>query len=215
MLFLSLQREDYIDLPMNRPSRIVLIAVVFEGLLGLAGWALGVWQDVPLAERLTPTANIWVRVAAATFPLLILLAYVARSTWAPIVELRSRVEWLVGELFQDVGWLGLAIVSAAAGIGEEVLFRGALQPIAERWWGATAGLIAASLLFALAHAVTRAYFLFALAVGLYLGWLAQEFDELITPIAVHALYDFIALLVLQRSVRQRASVASKLDAALP
>jgi membrane protease YdiL (CAAX protease family) len=184
---------------MKSPASVVLLAVVFEGLLGLAGLALGAWQDLPLLERLTPTASIGLRVAAATFPMLVLLVYVTRSKWAPIVELRSRVEWLVGQLFQDVGWLGLAIVSLAAGFGEEVLFRGALQPIAERWWGPTAGLIAASLLFALAHAVTRAYFLFALAVGLYLGWIAQTFNELVTPIAVHAGYDFVALLVLRSS----------------
>jgi membrane protease YdiL (CAAX protease family) len=184
---------------MNRPANVVLIAAVFEGLLGLAGWALCAWLDLPLAERLTPTAGVWLRVAAATLPMLLLLVYVTRSKWAPVVELRSRVERLVGELFQGVGWLGLAIVSLAAGLGEEVLFRGALQPLAERWWGATAGLIAASFVFALAHAVTRAYFLFALAVGLYLGWLAQHFGELVTPIFVHALYDCVALVQLQRA----------------
>src|SRR5688572_16794158 len=116
---------------MNRAAGVVLIAVAFESLLGLTGWALTAWQDVPLLERLTPTATVWLRVAAATFPMFVLLAYVTRSTWAPVVELRSRVERLVGELFQGVGWLGLAIVSLAAGFGEEVLFRGALQPIAE------------------------------------------------------------------------------------
>ena len=200
---------------MNRPASVVLIAVLFEGLLGVVGWALCVWQGVPLAERLTPTASTWLRVAVATLPMLILLVYVTRSRWALIVELRSRVEWLVGELFRDVGWLGLAVVSVTAGFGEEVLFRGALQPIAERSLGSTTGLIAASLCFALAHAVTRAYFLFALAVGLYLGWIAHTFDELVTPIAVHALYDFVALVVLQRSVRRHTGLAPTLDAGSP
>lgn len=200
---------------MHRPASIVLIAVAFESLLGVAGWALCAWQNVPLAERLAPSVDIWLRVAAATFPMLVLLVYVTRSKWDPIVELRSRVEWLVGELFQVAGWLGLAIVSIAAGVGEEVLFRGALQPIAERSLGATPGLIVASLLFALAHAVTRAYFLFALAVGVYLGWIAQTYDELVTPIAVHALYDFVALVVLQRSVRQRTRLEPRFDEASP
>jgi membrane protease YdiL (CAAX protease family) len=194
---------------MNRPASVVLIAVVFEGLLGVLGWALCAWLDLPLANRLSPTADVWLRVSAATLPMLVLLLYVTRSKWAPIVEWRSRVEQLVGELFQGVGWFGLAIVSLAAGVGEEVLFRGALQPIAERWWGHLPGLVAASFLFAAAHAISRAYFLFALAVGLYLGWIAQAFGELITPIAVHAAYDFAALIVLQSSAaaslrRQRA-----------
>jgi membrane protease YdiL (CAAX protease family) len=114
--------------------------------------------------------------------------------------LRTRVEWLVGELFRDVTWPGLAIISMAAGLGEELLFRGAIQPIAERWWGPLAGLLATSVLFGVVHAVSRTYFIFATIVGLYLGWLTLWFGELVTPTIVHAVYDFAALLILRSRI---------------
>jgi membrane protease YdiL (CAAX protease family) len=187
----------------KQTANVVLLAVVFEGALGLLGWTLATWQNVPLITRLTPTSGAWLRAAAASLPMFATLVYVTRSHWRPIVDLRTRVEWLVGELFRDVSWPGLAIISMAAGLGEELLFRGAIQPIAERWWGPSAGLIAASLLFGVVHAVTATYFLFATLVGFYLGWLAQHFDDLLTPVIVHALYDFAALLVLQRAVLRK------------
>jgi uncharacterized protein len=191
---------------MNRSASIILVGVAFEGALGIAGWGLAAWQDVPLASRLAwnySAAALATRAAVAAVPMLLLLAFVMRSSWRPIAQLRSQVEQLVGELFGGAGWFGLAIVSAAAGLGEEILFRGAVQPIAERWFGYAGGLVLASLLFGAAHAVTRTYFLFAVAVGVYLGWLAQAVGELLTPIIVHAAYDFVALLVLVGKSRSK------------
>jgi uncharacterized protein len=196
---------------MNRSAIVIFVAIAFEGALGLAGWGLATRQDVPLAARIAwndSAAALATRVAVATIPILLLLAFVTRSSWRPIAELRSQVEQLVGELFQGVGWFGLAVISAVAGLGEEILFRGAVQPIAERWFGYAGGLVLASLLFGAAHAVTRTYFMFAVAVGLYFGWLAQYFGELLTPIIVHAVYDFVALVVLVGKSRSKVPFQS-------
>ena len=185
----------------NRGRSVVSIAIVFEGALGLAGWALCAWQGVPLAPRLELSADVWLRSVVASAPMFLLLAYVTRSRWRPLVDLRNQVESIVGELFRGVSWLGLATVAIAAGAGEELLFRGALQPLAERWWGPSAGWIAVSVLFGVVHAASRTYFLFATAVGLYLGWLTSSFDDLVAPIVVHAAYDFAALAILQRATK--------------
>ena len=91
-------------------------------------------------------------------------------------------------------------VAAAAGIGEESLFRGALQPIVIAWTSPIAGLIIVSLVFGLLHAASSAYFLLATAVGAYLGWMTLAFNDLTAPILCHAIYDFVALLWLQRRV---------------
>jgi uncharacterized protein len=190
----------------DRNRRIVPIALVFESALGLAGWAICAWQNVSLAPRLVVSGEVLLRSVIASAPMFALLAYVTRSRWKPLVELRNQVEQLVGEIFRGVSWLGLAAVAIAAGVGEELLFRGALQPLAERWWGPAAGLMAVSLLFGVVHAVSPAYFLFATIVGLYLGGLAQFLDELVTPIVVHAAYDFAALLMLRRISPRSAGV---------
>lgn len=163
--------------------------------------ALCAWLGFPLASRLVVSADTLLRSIIASAPMFLLLAYVMRSQWKPLVDLRNQVESLVGELFRGVSWLGLAAVAIAAGAGEELLFRGALQPLAERWWGPAAGWIGVSVLFGLVHAASRIYFLFATAVGLYLGWLAASFDDLVAPIVVHAAYDFVALAVLQHATK--------------
>ena len=56
-----------------------------------------------------------------------------------------------------------------------------------------------SVAFGALHAASRTYFLLATLVGLYLGWLALAFDDLVAPIVVHAVYDFAALITLQRA----------------
>jgi membrane protease YdiL (CAAX protease family) len=85
------------------------------------------------------------------------------------------------------------MISLAAGLGEEALFRGVLQSVLTQAFSPSVGLVAASLLFGFAHCVTRAYVVFATLFGLYLGWLTIINDNLLAPIVAHTLYDFAAL----------------------
>lgn len=92
----------------------------------------------------------------------------------------------------------LALVSAGAGWGEELLFRGAIQPLVGIW--------PAAILFALAHGLlTRltlgrvAYTLALVAAGAGLGYLA-EWAGLLAAITAHAVYDFVALLTARRAL---------------
>jgi len=186
---------------MIRSNSIVPLAVAFEGGLGLAAFGLAWWLEIPLGPRLEVSTGVLWRGVIGLVPLLAMLAYVTQSRWRPLVELREQVEQLAGELFQGVPWPGLAAISIAAGVGEELLFRGALQPLVERWLGSAAGLLAVSAIFGALHAMSRAYFLLATLVAVYLGWIVQYFDDLIAPIVIHATYDFVALIVLQRAAR--------------
>ena len=88
-------------------------------------------------------------------------------------RLNAVVDGFLVPLFAGVGWLQLALVSLVAGVGEELFFRGVLQPTLIGWIGIAAGLIAASVVFGLLHAITPTYALLATAVGAYLGWLAR------------------------------------------
>jgi uncharacterized protein len=95
-------------------------------------------------------------------------------------------------------------ISVLAGISEELLFRGALQPLV--------GIVAASVIFGALHAVTFGYFLLASAMGFYLGWLFQFSGNLLVPMAVHALYDIFALSLLARIyLAERATVSPQAD----
>ena len=183
---------------MAKTFSILAAALTFEAALGAVGVALAWWFAVPLGARLPVTpATAW-RSAAALVPMLLLLVYVQHTRWRPLAELHEFVRKMVRELFAGARWWELATVAIAAGVGEELLFRGALQPLAERWLGAAAGLIVVSVVFGAMHAMSATYFVLATSVGLYLGWLAQRYDDLATPMFVHAAYDWAALMVLGR-----------------
>ena len=56
------------------------------------------------------------------------------------------------------------------------------------------------------HWSTPLYFLLATITGIYLGWLYWATGSLVAPVLAHALYDFIALVVI---VRRQADPAVK------
>ena len=87
------------------------------------------------------------------------------------------------------------LVSLLAGVGEELFFRGVLQNVL--------GLVAASVLFALLHFGTavRNYPFVALLytlIGLYFGWAYLTFHTIWVPIILHIVYDFLAIIFIQR-----------------
>ena len=167
--------------------------VFAELVLGLAGAIIAWARDWPLGEALRPDASTPLWVAAGLAPLIGLLQASMRLHWPPLVRLRQIVGQLVrATLGQAAPW-ELALVAGAAGLGEEILFRGALQPIAIAWWGVPAGIAVVSVVFGALHAATKTYFFVATAVGGYLGWLAWQTGNLLIAVLIHALYDWIAL----------------------
>jgi membrane protease YdiL (CAAX protease family) len=85
-------------------------------------------------------------------------------------------------------------LALASGIGEEAFFRGAMQP--------HLGLVATSLLFALAHFVPRRDLLpwtaFSLAAGFALGGLFEATGNLVAPVVAHAVVNAVNLRLLSR-----------------
>ena len=178
------------------------MTILFEAGIGFAGILLAQACGVPIWSSLVMNQEAIARGLIATFPMLAGLLVLSLSRWTPLVELRRQVESIVKTLFAESNWLELALISLSAGVGEELMFRGALQPILANWVPPVVAISVVSLLFGLAHAMSKAYFVAATAIGLYLGWLALAFDDLIAPIVAHGLYDFIALTYVQQRVRR-------------
>jgi membrane protease YdiL (CAAX protease family) len=96
-------------------------------------------------------------------------------------------------LFRGMSVGQLMLLAAAAGLGEELLFRGVIQE--------ELGLGVASVLFGLMHGPTRELWplaLWAAAVGAVLGALYQVSGNLFVPALSHALYDAAALIYVGR-----------------
>ncbi len=189
---------------MELKNRAFAFALLFESGLGIAGVGFAYLSDnSQLDAMLQITSSAVLRGLLAVFPMLAMLGVLTRSVWPPFVEIRLAVEQLVYQMFFRSSWLELALISLAAGVGEEILFRGALQPWIASWTTPWIALAVVSLLFGLAHALSMSYFVLATLIGGYLGWLAMEFGDLVAPIVAHATYDCAALIYFQWKVKQR------------
>jgi membrane protease YdiL (CAAX protease family) len=186
---------------------IVTLAIAVEGGLILVAWLAGwLMQQLPLATFIWNLRDALLGLAA-TLPMLAL--FFACLWWpiGPIRPIQKFCDEVLRPMLAPCTLLDLAGISILAGFGEEMLFRGVFQAAFAYWIGNPwIALLLASVLFGLCHAITAAYLVLATLMGVYLGWLWQESDNLQLVIVTHAVYDFIALLVLVR-LRRATSVS--------
>ena len=192
------------DDQLNSPrGNILVVALVFEAGVGAAALGMGWLVDFSPLALLKPSLADFAIGAAAAIPLAVVLLTGWRISWRPIARLRDVVEELIVPLFRGCTAVQLAALSVVAGVGEELLFRGLIQEgLRERIggdMGLYAGLGVSAVIFGLAHYVTRTYAILAALVGVYLSLLMLTRDNLLVPIATHAVYDFVALLYLMRA----------------
>jgi membrane protease YdiL (CAAX protease family) len=124
----------------------------------------------------------------------------------PFSSLRRQLLDLVSRL--DLSALNPLWISLSAGIGEELLFRGALQPIVGIWW--------ASFIFTLAHFRSGQFhsmnwqkLIYAASVfiaGLFLGYVFLEIG-LIAAMVTHAVVDVVSLFTARRLLRVYSTYA--------
>jgi membrane protease YdiL (CAAX protease family) len=177
----------------------VLLGVLFEGGLAvlacLLGWLLG---RPPLGERFSWNALDAGWGVAATVPMFLAFLVINYLPLPPLARIRRFFDEVLRPLFQPCSLLELALIALLAGVGEEMLFRaviqGALDGCLGPWWG----LVLASLIFGLLHAITLTYVVLAFLLGLYLGWVWLADGNLLVVIIAHALYDFCVLVYLLR-----------------
>jgi membrane protease YdiL (CAAX protease family) len=180
------------------PGAMVLMAVVFEGSLALvalvAGWLTG--YDPAASLKWNWHAVGWGVVATA--PPLAAMLWCTNSPLSACRSLTGLVQRTLLPYFERCTLLDLAVISLAAGIGEELLFRGLLQTVFDGWFGAWGALVAASIVFGLAHFITPTYALFAIGMGAWLGGVWLWSGNLLAPLVTHALYDCLTLVYLIR-----------------
>jgi uncharacterized protein len=179
------------------------LAILIEGALAILAVLLGWAFRVPLRDQFGRSARelgqgtLWG--VLAMFPLLAMFWWLIHTAWPAARRLREQVERLILELFPESSIPQMIAVALAAGIGEELLFRGVLQAIIARWTTPLLGITIASLIFGMFHALSPLYFVLATAVGGYFGWIVLAGQSLLPAIVAHVLYDCVALVYLSRA----------------
>jgi hypothetical protein len=203
------------DMQSRQQRNLVMgIGVLLESGLGLLalllGWLMGPpalasfrwdWRDAGLG-------------LTASFPLLAVFLVCVRWPVGPLAGIKRFSDEFIRPLFAPCTVLDLALLALLAGVGEELLFRGVLQPACAHWLGDWPAILATSALFGILHLVTPAYGVMAAAMSVYLGWVCLERGNVLVVIVAHGFYDFVALLFLVRGARPLED-ASLLEPPLP
>jgi uncharacterized protein len=185
------------------PDHFFKKACTFEASLiivaALLGWIAGIdpFENLAFSESAIAYGII------GTCPLLLLLLSLEQMHGNELVKIKKLLLETLGPSLHCYHWTDLFMLAAIAGISEEILFRGVIQPWIENAWGMTAGLIGSNIIFGLVHAVTPLYAVLATLVGIYLGLSLDYGGErnLLTPVVIHGLYDFLAFIALMRAYR--------------
>ncbi len=187
---------------MGGPSFVPWALMVEASLIGVAlvlGWVLG--QPPLSAFSFSIEAVAWG--AVATVPMLLLLLLIRAVAWRPLVRLRIVVDRKVTPLFDGWSVWDLASLSLIAGVAEEMLFRGVIQDAIATGTGPFVALAIASAIFGMLHAITPGYAVIATLLGLWLGAVYLYTENLLAAMFAHALYDFLALVILLRLSHRR------------
>jgi uncharacterized protein len=191
------------------PDRFFKSACLFEAALIVVAIVLGWMSNINPFATLHYSETAIIYGILGTIPLFLLFLLLEQLTSESVVTIRRFLLETLGPALHRYHWADLFILAAIAGISEEILFRGVIQPWMESAWGFTAGLIGSNIVFGLVHAITPLYTVLAILVGIYLG-LSLDIGgdrNLLTPILIHGLYDFLAFMALMRSYR--ASLAAQ------
>ncbi len=185
------------QVPVGGPSFVPWALLVEGSLIAVALVLSWIFDQPPLGEfALEPSAIAWG--IAATVPMLLLFFVIRAIPWRILARLRSIVDRQVLPLFRGWSVWDLASLSLVAGVAEEMLFRGVIQDVIARGTGPLWALLIASVIFGAVHTITPAYAVVATLLGLWLGGVYLYTGNLLAAMIAHALYDFLALIVMLR-----------------
>jgi hypothetical protein len=188
-------------------NQFLNMAALFEGSLVAVAFFLGWLVDLNPTASLQWSVRAFVWGVGGAVPMFLLFLVAHYFAVGPFRSVKRFLVDTLGPSLDACHWYDLILLSLLAGVTEELLFRGVLQPWLEQW-GTAFGLTVSNLLFGLAHAITPLYAVLAGLSGAYLGWLfdASGDRNLLTPIVTHTVYDYLAFVVVLRTYRHHKSL---------
>ncbi len=151
------------------------------------------WRDTPFAAGHAGTGVVVGCLAAACLAVANFYLLCGAPDIRAVRSIRRLYTQALKPTFAGVSITQALMISLAAGVGEELFFRGVLQT--------ELGLVTASIIFGLLHTGGRgtlAFGCWVAVMGSVLGWLMQWTGGLTAPIVAHAVYDAAALLYIRR-----------------
>ena len=177
-----------------------LSSAAFYGLMGALA-VLWVWlRDLPLSHVLGPDLSGAVAPQVAVglgFAIGVVVLGLVLERHSSIYRNLSRE---LRSMMPSIQWGHAFVLALTSSVGEELFFRGAMQ--------GHIGLWPTAFLFGIAHGFLykqlRAWVVFALVMGVCLGFMVQVFGSLWAPITAHFTINFVNLQLLSRG-RKEAS----------
>ncbi|MGR9107330.1 MAG: CPBP family intramembrane glutamic endopeptidase [Gammaproteobacteria bacterium] len=179
------------------------MAFWFEGSMIGVAWLIGWFVDVNPIANLSVEGDALFWGIIGTFPLFLLFLLFYRFPVGPLHPIKNSLLEILGPVLSRCGWHELLILAIVAGVSEEILFRGLLQPWFEAVTGVYGGLVLSNVVFGLLHWLTPMYALIAGLIGMYLSYMMDFTGSryLLTPVVIHALYDFLAFVIVAEAYR--------------
>lgn len=184
----------------KREWEVVRLISLFYLAMAAAGLGLIWWRrDAYSVDPLALPDETWPAALGATAALVLVVHLLSRLAHAKMPQFRHSARDLQ-RLLGRLGPAQVALVAAASGIGEEILFRGWLMHETGPW--------ISSIIFGIVHFPPNRQWLywplFAFAMGLLVAWLYLWSGSLLFPILLHAGVNYlnIRLLLPPASVRK-------------
>jgi len=97
-------------------------------------------------------------------------------------------------IFRDFSGWQLLLLALAAGIGEELFFRGFLQQWLTSWLSVGSAIVVAGLGFGVLHFANVSYFLLTATLGILFGIIYHHTQSLLLVMSWHGFYDLLVML---------------------
>ncbi|WP_372966697.1 lysostaphin resistance A-like protein [Marinobacter sp.] len=176
----------------GRSSISTAAALLFQGGIGVVG-LIGIWLfKIPLALTGLGAVAVLFYGALGALSTYLAILQLTKLSWLFPDNLDQQMQALY-EFAAGYPWPVLLVLSVLAGVGEELLFRGAIQGWLLQYTGPWTAVIAASVLFGLAHYISFTYFVMATGLGVVLGVAYKLSDSLGMVMVWHSVYDMLAL----------------------
>lgn len=182
----------------SSPLAIAVTASVFYGLMAGLAALIAHLGDVDLEARLTGSTSddsagvlVDTAIGAGAGLAIVALTWLMRGL-GPMTRVRRELATLLGPLSSGT----IAVLAITSAVGEELLFRGALQPLIGFW--------PTAILFGALHGGFTpklwTWTVFAILAGILLGWLADVTGNLLAPILCHLTVNYFNLHALTAEV---------------